>query len=64
MDLTTVKTWAKDNPWLAGGIALGAVGIIALVVSPAARKAVGLGKAPARRRKASRKKEVSVKRLK
>lgn len=63
MDLTTVKTWAKDNPWLAGGIALGAVGIIALVVSPAARKAVGFGKAPAKRRKTA-KKEVSVKRLK
>lgn len=63
MNIETAKQWVKDNPWLAGGIAVGATAIIALAVSPGARKAVGLGKAP-RKRKKSTQKRISVKRLK
>jgi predicted flavoprotein YhiN len=41
--VTGIKTWVKDNPVKAAGIAIAATAGIALIVSPKARKFVGLG---------------------
>ena len=40
--VSTVTTWVKENPIKAAGIGLASAAVIALAVSPKARKLVGL----------------------
>ena len=43
LSLTSLKTWATDNPLMAAGAGLLAVAGVVLAASKKARKAVGLG---------------------
>lgn len=63
LTLDSVKTWVKENPMKAAGIGIAAAAAITLMVSPKARKAIGLGKAPVRR-KSIKSIATKVKRLK
>jgi hypothetical protein len=62
LSIDSAKAWVKSNPLLAGGIAIATVGVLTLAFSKNARKAVGLGRAPVRRRRKNSR--VTVKRLK
>lgn len=64
LTLDSVKTWVKENPMKAAGIGLAAAAAITLMVSPKARKAIGLGKATVRRKSTKRIATTKVKRLK
>jgi len=64
LTLDSVKTWVMENPMKAAGIGIAAAATITLLVSPKARKAVGLGKAPVTKKgKKVKKTKKEVKRL-
>lgn len=64
LSIDSVKTWVKENPMKAAGIGIAAVAAITLMVSPKARKAIGLGKAPRHRSAKKRIATTQVRRLK